>query len=352
MIIGRGELLGMLNLTGKVNSSLPILDSVLLRQDRSKLSFAWTDLVTSIQVTQDVKADGGLELNLAVPTKTLKNSLELMGDSGVILELCEEGLVVSDRYTKSIIKSHFEAGDFPTMPSQIGHKEKEIEIELAPFLEGLKKVLFAVSQDWGKKSICGIQVEFFKNRVELTATDGRQLANWTIAGEFSKAKFTLPTAAVVVLLKLKGNIVKIRVKKQLVQFEVGEVLETVLAIEHTFPSWKEVMPERKGYHKSVLDKKEVTKALKIASKIDSISTLTFGRELTIETDNPDTKIIQSIPSSGNRTVTKVKLNNKYLSEGIRAIEGDEIEIRVKDGENSIMLREERYTYLLMPVKVE
>jgi len=360
MIIGKGELLGMIGLTGKVNGySLPVLNCVLLKERENKLSFAWTDLVTSVQVNQLIREDGTKKVKVVVPAKMLQESLELLSDSGITVQLDERGLRVADRKTESMIKagSCIEPKEFPVIPGRI--KGKERELELSELLQGLKNVVFAVSTDYAKENLCGVYAEFHADRLDLTGTDATHLANYTIPGKFAEDTFLLPAEAVRVLLKLKGDKVKVRSwepkpikeirQKKLVQFEVGSVLVTVHVPHLAYPRWRDAVPVE-GYEDVVLPKTELVKTLKTAAKIDSTSTFIFaGKKLIVETDNEERKVRQEMPCHGRQEIT-IKLNIKKLMEGIRQVEGDQVEMGLKKETESIMIRAGNYRYHLMPVQ--
>ena len=352
MLIAKKKLLEMIELTGKDCRTIPVLEAVLLEQKDGNLNFRWSNLGQMIEINEPVKGEGNCIL--AVPQKILKESVKMLKEDEISIDInCDEGLraKVSDGKIESTIKNCFPAEEFPELPKRIDAKGEEIEASV--FLEGLKKVLFAMSADEMRLNLCGVYIELSEDSLEFTATTGVQLANWKVEGKFNKSQFILPTEAVKMLLKLlkKEGIVKIRKNKEYVQFELDNVLETFHLEDLKFPDWRASVYIDDSYEKIILDKKEFAEILK-TSKIESASKFIFNNQkLVIETENMDRKIRQKISYNGNVNIT-ILLDCKVLIEGIKQIESPDLRIWLKKKNDAIAIKGDNYQYFLMPRKSE
>ena len=353
MLIAKKKLLEMIELTGKDSGTLPILGAVLLEQKNGNLCFRWSNLSEMIEINEPIEGNGNWVL--AVPKKILKESVQMLKGDKISVDIdVDTGRVkVSDGKIESTIKNCFPAEEFPMLPKRIETEEEEIETSI--FLEGLKKVLFAVSRDENRSYLCGVHIEFSKDGLDFTATTGAQLANWSLPIRLSEHRFQfiLPTKGVRMLLKslAGGDYIKIRKNKEYVQFELDNVLETFHLEDLKFPKWRELISVDDS-KEVVLDRKEFVGTLKTTLKIEPTARFVFdNQELTVIAENLDRRIEQKISYSGDVNIS-VGLNCKLLNEGIKQIKDSELRIRLKGKGDAITIKEGNYQYFLMPVDLD
>jgi len=353
MLIAKKKLLEMIELTGKDSGTLPILGAVLLEQKNGNLCFRWSNLSEMVEINEPIKGNGNCVL--AVPKKMLKESVQMLKEDEINVDIdVDRGQVkVSDGKIESTVKNCFPAEEFPVLPKRIEAEEEEIETSI--FLEGLKKVLFAVSRDENRSNLCGVHIEFLERDLAFTATTGAQLANWTLPIRLSEHRFQfiLPTKGVRMLLKLlaEGDHIKIRKNKEYVQFELDNLLETFHLEDLKFPEWRELV-SMDDSREVVLNRKEFVSTLRTTLKIEPVARFVFdNQELTVIADNLDRRIEQKISYNGDVNIS-VGLNCKLLNDGIKQIKDSELRIRLKGKGDAITIKEGNYQYFLMPVDLD
>lgn len=223
---------------------LPILSSIFLKTQDSRLVLAATDLYLGIRssLVVEVKEKG----SLVVDGDTFRSIINSLPPGKISLELVDSVLNISQEKTK--IKLSCQAADeYPKFPKVVGKSFslKTIDLEKIHNL-----VVFASSNDQTRPVLTSLLMSFSNKGLKVIGTDGFRLASIV----FNKLSFPfnrdllVPAKALSELLRIakqgEAEEVEIIVDDELKQllFKVGQVDFFVRLIEGDFPPYQKIIP--------------------------------------------------------------------------------------------------------------
>lgn len=223
---------------------LPILSSIFLKTQDSRLVLAATDLYLGIRssLVVEVKEKG----SLVVDGDTFRSIINSLPPGKISLELVDSVLNISQEKTK--IKLSCQAADeYPKFPKVVGKSFslKTIDLEKIHNL-----VVFASSNDQTRPVLTSLLMSFSNKGLKVIGTDGFRLASIV----FNKLSFPfnrdllVPAKALSELLRIakqgEAEEVEIIVADELKQllFKVGQVDFFVRLIEGDFPPYQKIIP--------------------------------------------------------------------------------------------------------------
>ncbi len=383
-----------LSIVGKVinkNTTLPILNNVLLKTDKKGLKLSSTNL--ELGVTYWIGGKIEEEGEITIPTKLFANFISNLPNDNVEIRLREDVLSIKCNGYKTNIKG-LSAKEYPIMPKI--ETEPIFKIRSSEFKYALSQVLPAVSNSESRMELTGILLDISqirKNKITLVATDSYRLAEKTVTLE----KANISEEA----LKTLGEVNSIIIPKNTVQElvrdldEGEEILEVTLSerqilfnfgkanmisrlIEGKYPDYKQVIPESYKIKVSV-SLKELLNAIRVASLFTNISnnsielkisSATKSVEVSAETSEVGSNITK-IPaemsmepargeekkskddSEGLDENLKVVYNYKYLLDGLNSIGGEKAVLNINGASAPTILKspgKEDFVYVIMPVR--
>src|SRR3989339_1900859 len=162
------------NLTSHFISSkaqLPILANILIKADKTKLTFSATNLENSI--TTSIAAKIEKEGEITVNGKILNDIVSNLSSGTIEIEMVKEQIKLSSlKFKSNILGSN--TSDFPKLPKDIG--KKPIILNKEEFIKSLSKILFSVSLDETRPILTGVLFLFKNKSLSLVATDGFRLS--------------------------------------------------------------------------------------------------------------------------------------------------------------------------------
>ncbi len=223
---------------------LPILSSIFLKTQDSRLVLAATDLYLGIRssLVVEVKEKG----SLVVDGDTFRSIINSLPPGKISLELVDSVLNISQEKTK--IKLSCQAADeYPKFPKVVGKSFslKTIDLEKIHNL-----VVFASSNDQTRPVLTSLLMSFSNKGLKVIGTDGFRLASIV----FNKLSFPfnrdllVPAKALSELLRIakqgEAEEVEIIVADELKQllFKVGQVDFFVRLIEGDRPPYQKIIP--------------------------------------------------------------------------------------------------------------
>ncbi|MCC6643464.1 DNA polymerase III subunit beta, partial [Candidatus Peregrinibacteria bacterium] len=159
-----------LNIVGKAisqNTTLPVLNNVLLKAEAGKLHFAGTNLEIAIQtfIPAEVKGEGAL----TVPSKLLMSYISLLKDEKVELSVDEnQTLLIKSASSQTKIKG-IAAEEFPIIPTV--NKDQYFKVGRADFDMAIAQTVFAAATNTARPVLSGILFDLKKDGLKLVATD-------------------------------------------------------------------------------------------------------------------------------------------------------------------------------------
>ena len=367
-----------LNVVGKIinkNSTLPILNNVLLKTEKGRLKLSSTNLEIGINYLIGGKVES--EGEITVPTKLFHNFVSNLPAGNVEIKLREDVLSVKCNGYKTNIKG-LDAKEYPLTP----------KIDVKPIFKinsfilkkALSQVIPAISSSESRIEITGVFMDLSnldKNSVTLVATDSYRLAESFINIDKDSVnkdyKDILGNAISIIIPKdtiveLVRNLddqeddVEVIISEGQILFNFGNANIISRLIEGKYPDYKQIIPND---FKTIIniDKNEIIKATKVTSLFSDISNNSIelklmagskNLEITSETNDlgsNNTKIAVQI--EGDNKDINMLHNYKSLIDGLNNISGDKVILKINDDNSPMVLTsdvDKNYTYIIMPTR--
>ena len=354
-------------LTGR-NSTLPILNNVLIEALPNFLKISSTDLETGIEWWGLCKTEE--EGKITIPAKILTQVINSLTDEKIEIEDKNDTLFIKTTNFKTQIKG-FTADDFPIIPQF--SKENFIEISAQELKEGLSDVVDIASTSQIRPEISGIYFVFKKDVVNLVATDSFRLVERSIKSNNYKNSFTddikfilsqKTTKEVINILQENIGSVKIYYSESQILFETSlnevdhpEINLISRQIEGNYPAYKEIIP--KEYKtRIIIDKESLVKQIKLAGlfagKINEIKIKNDKRCLEILSRDLDlgenSSTLEAVIDGED---TEISFNYKFVLDGINRVKTKNAILELQGNSGAGVIRDEEgidYIYVVMPIK--
>lgn len=360
------ELAEALNVVSRAigsNSTLPILNNILLEAKGNALWLSATNLEVAIKtkIICNVEFEG----SITVPAKLFFSYVNLLSKEDLVLEELDDlSLSVSGSNSETKIKG-LKAEDYPTMPEV--SNEVSFDVNSKVFSSALKKVVFSCSNKADRPFLAGVYMFTEGNKFYLVATDSYRLSECSIDLDKNVDGISciVPSKTMGELEKImemnpKQNVEVILGQSQ-IAFRCGETLVLSRLIDGQFPDYKKIIPAE---HKTSvsLGLSELQQALKrvslFAKEVEDAVSLEFDSEnekvfiSTQETLIGTDKNEISIAISGEST--KISVNSQYLMDVLNVIGDSVVSLQVTDRILPIKVldkKEPNFQYIIMPLKV-
>jgi len=347
--------------------TLPILNNVLLKGEKTFISFTTTNLEIGLRWWSLAKIEK--EGEIIVPTRLFSTLIGFLPNGPLELETDGLFLDIKAGEYKSRIKG-FSPEDFPLLP-QVNQEEK-VDLNSQVFCQALSQVFDIASPSLARPEISGIFFHFQKEQIKIVATDSFRLGEKKIFSRLPLTKeysFILPqlTAREVV------NVFSEKEGEFKIYFSPNQVLfESILSetnhpqihlvsrlIEGDFPDYQAIVP-KKYEIQIVLSKNEFLNQIKSASlfsgKINEVKLNVLPQKGKVEifSQNPDLgEYKSSLPGKIKGKTLSVSFNHRFLAEGLLKIKSPEVIFELTDEEEPAVLKPvglEDYLYVIMPIK--
>ena len=363
-----------LNIVGKIinkNTTLPILNNILLKTEKGRLKLSSTNLELGINYWVGGKIEE--EGEITVPTKLFANFISNLPNSNVEIKLKGDVLNIKcDKY-KTNIKG-LSAKEYPLIPKI--EAEPVFKINSSDFKQALIQVLPAISNSESRIEITGVFLDLSKldkNKITLVTTDSYRLAEKTL---ILKEENVNKEA-----LSLAGNISSVIIPKNAIQELIRDLddeslLEVVISenqilfkfnnanmisrlLEGKYPDYKQIIPN-KFETEAVVNINETANAIRVAglfvSASNNIRLKTYPNsnilEVSSETSeigNNNTKVAAEIKGKD----LEVMYNHRYLSDGFGGIDGEKVVLKINSEKLPTVLTsatDKSLLYIIMPVR--
>jgi DNA polymerase III subunit beta len=325
-----------------------------LEGDELRLAGVDRDLTIQTHVTVAGTTDGAAVL----PSRLAIDIVRALEPGAVTME-------AADKITAG--RSNFSVRSLPTdeFPRLAPPAGDPVTLEATVLAAALRQVVRAASRDNDRPVLTGVLMTATDGGVRLVATDSYRLAVRDLPGSTvlsAGQKVLLPSRALDELQRLLGSgieSVELRLGEFEAHFDVGPTRLTTRLLEGDYPNYQGLIP--KGYpnrlivgRDGLLDAvRRVRLMTRDATTPVRLSLRADGVELTVIT--PDLgQATEDVDAKYEGPEFTIAFNPVYLSEGVEAIEGDEVALETKDAGKPATIRATEgpdYLYLLMPVKV-
>ena len=356
----------------------PVLANILLTADAGtgKLSLTGFDLNLGIQtsVPATVEVSGAITL----PAKLFSEIIsKLSVDSPVNLlsdQLGEKVKLTSKNGSYQM--RGMNADEFPDLP--LVQNGTSLKINPLSFGNALRATLFASSSDEAKQILTGVNLTFNGSSLVAAATDGHRLAvlnsldsisesNSEINNEDNRIEVTLPSKSLREIERFisswkNDNEVSFFYDRGQVVFNASDQVITTRTLEGNYPNYNQLIPDKYS-HTLEFERKTFISALeRIAVLAEQHNNVV---KIIKEEASQFVKIIadaqdvgsgsESIPVKYDGPNIQIAFNVRYLLEGIKAIDSDNILLRCNSPTTpaifSPIQEPDSFIYLVMPIQI-
>src|SRR6476661_8881305 len=277
--VERADLLRSLSHVHRVverRNTIPILANVLVRADRSQLSFKATDL--DLEVIESISAEvspGGVT---TVPAHMFYEIVRKLPEGAqIVLEATGDRATMSIRAGRSrFTLQTLPESDFPDLAA--GDMAHKFTLAAADLKRLINKTQFAISTEETRYYLNGIYLHTAGSGKNLAlravATDGHRLAQVDLpapAGAEGMPSIIVPRKTVGEIQRLIEDIdgdVTVELSQAKIRFTVGSVVLTSKLIDGTFPDYGRVIPHANDKRLEV-ERKEFEQAVDRVSTVSS-----------------------------------------------------------------------------------
>lgn len=359
------DLSNALSITNKAvgtNSTLPVLNNVLLKAEGKNLYFTTTNL--EIAISYFIEADIKNEGEITIPSKLLTNYVNYLKDSQVDIEVEEgESMLVKTNDSKTRIKG-ISASEFPSIP--VVEKEGSFTVSAKDLSVAINQVAFAAALNTTRPILTGVYFSVSSDELKMVATDSYRLAEKTLKPKVSSGDITciVPVKTVLELGSILGTLskdvdVEVIVSKNQIYFSIDKVKITSRLIEGQFPNYNQVIP-KSSETKVFLNVGELSLVLKrinLFAKENNNKVLlrTSSEGLLVTTDVTqlgvgEVKMKTKIEGKDN----EIALNSQYILDLLSNIGTNEVVLELGDKTNPAIFRpvdKQGYVHIIMPLKI-
>ncbi len=378
LVCSQSELNAALQLVSRAVATRPthpVLANVLLTADAGtgRLSLTGFDLNLGIQtsLSASVEISGATTL----PAKLFGEIIsKLSNDSPVDLSSDETGEKVELKSKNGSYQMRgLNADDFPDLP--LVQSGAPLKINPFIFANALKSTLFASSSDESKQILTGVHLTFDGTSLQAAATDGHRLAVLNLKEAIhnnnsdnpEKIQVTLPSKS---LREIERFIISTKDQKEISLFyDRGQVvfisldqIVTTRTLEGVYPNYNQLIPPSFSNVLEFNRKTFISALERIAVLADQhnnvikISKDSTSDLVRITADAQDVGSgLESIPVKFNGDSIQIAFNVRYLLEGLKVFEGDNILLRCNSPTTPAIFSPnedvDSFTYLVMPVQI-
>ncbi len=340
--------------------TMPILSNVLLSTQGSKLSITATDLEVEMVAEAEVKSDGTGDIT--VPGRKLHDIFRALPEgTSVEFNLSGDRLTIKSgrsRFTLSTLR----AADFPTI-DEIGAKQT-LRLNKADLRRLVEKTHFSMAQQDVRYYLNGLLLETEKKRLRAVATDGHRLALSEVdllAPATRDEQLIVPRKGVLELSRLLDGDgeVEVALGANHVRVQLDGVRLTSKLIDGRFPEYSRVVPAQP---KNILkaDRNLFRQALQRTAilsneKYRGVRLELAPNSVVLQANNPEQEeAVETLEVEYAGDAMEIGFNVNYLLDAMAAVDSEQVEFGVTDGNSSCLIREpggDRTKFVVMPMRL-
>src|SRR3989338_7709141 len=297
--VNKKNLKKALNLVEKIvskNTSLPILNNILLKTENGRLKVSATNLEIGVNYVIGAKIEEVGQI--AVPSRIISDFIGNILDDKVSLTTKNNILSInSERYKTQILG--FDAKDFPIIPKIKSKPLAAIPVKL--IRNSLVAVLDSVAISETRPELAGVFVDFDKDKIVFAATDSFRLTEKSVDFKnIQKQSFILTRNTVIELIRITNELdgdLTFNISDSQVSFSNDDFEMVSRIVDGNYPDYKKIIPE-KFVSKVLVRKDELDKAIRLAglfsTNVSDIKINCSEKGITILAKNSDKGEIETL----------------------------------------------------------
>ena len=340
--------------------TMPILSNVLVSAQDGSVSITATDLEVEMVARAEVRVDAPGEIT--VPGRKLHDICRAVPDgTNVEVSLSGERVTVKagrSRFTLSTLR----AADFPTV-EQIAAKQT-LRLTRKDLRRLVEKTHFSMAQQDVRYYLNGLLLETESKKLRAVATDGHRLALSEIELEAAAARdeqLIVPRKGVLELNRLlegDGD-VEIGLGQNHIRVQLDGIRLTSKLIDGRFPEYGRVIPNQPR-NVITADRNLLRQALQRTAilsneKYRGVRLELSSNSVVLQANNPEQEeAVETIEVDYGGEPMEIGFNVNYLLDALAAVDSEQVEFGVTDGNSSCLIREpggNGTKFVVMPMRL-
>lgn len=342
-------------------STIPSTEGIFIQAKNSCLTLTGYDL--EVGITTSIDCTTQTEGSIVVNARLFCDILRRLPSSTVTVTVDAHNLckIASGESEFSLVG--IPANDYPELPTVSGGIP--FAIKQGVLRDMVKQTIFAVAVQDIKPVHKGIKFEVENNNLRLISCDGFRLAIRNEAIEYSgdDMTFVVPAKTLSEVIKLADNDeenITFSIGKKFILFEIGNYRIISRLLEGEFFNYKNAIPAES------LTKARVNLKL-ILESVERISLLITGKiksPIRCVFDDNTIRISSAtalgsandkIPASIEGKRVEIGFNNTYLTDCLRTVDADEVNIELSSPVSPIIIRPiegDSFIFLIIPMRLK
>ena len=350
------------------NSVLPVLRHLEMRFDpeNSLIQIHGTDLEIrmGIRLPAQIKVEGEAVQSCLIPARTFADILGMLEEEQVRMEVTDYDLLIHTNGSKTRLSLSTEDNFPPEFSLDASHSLLSLPIQ--DLKRALQRVLSAASVDSSRPALNAVLFDLKEKSLHLVAADGYRLAVDAVPvqrAETEERKYLLPLKTAKKLLRSlpeEDGALSIQSSREYMLLRWGEKSFWALLVQNVYPDWRQVVYTGEGDALPGEATPFPREALQMAVKRAEI----FAR------DGQIPHLIRFVPTETGMRVSgegvgigkseqdvecaihsPFALNGLYLSQALLGMDSEFPRLHLTDGSNAVILSEENFIYVIMPLFV-
>lgn len=342
--------------------SMPVLEGILITARGDRLHLVATDLELSIEsyVPARIEAEGAAVLSGKVFGQIVR---KLEGED-VVYRTGGKGIARIESGRSQFTVHTMPDEDFPALPEV--DESQMWRIGQGSLRRMIRQTAFAAASDDARPFLTGVLIEVEGDQIRMVATDSSRLAyreGTLLEPAAEKASGIVPVRTLLELLRILDSDdeseVAFSVSRSQAVFRMAGTQVISRVIDGQFPNYRGVFPGEQPT-KIRLDRDQFLAAVErvslVARRNTPVVKLKFSED-TLFLSSREAEVgeaYEEIPARVEGPGVETAYQSRYLTDLLRAVEGDEILIELGDGlkQGKISPADQSdYVYIVMPVRV-
>lgn len=352
----------------KYNSTLPILNNILITTDKGRLRISSTDLEIGFSswISSKIEKEG----SITVPAQLLSQFVNNLPNKQITLEEKDLKLYLNCDNIKASING-LSADDFPIIPKLNNSSVLNINSKILKAV--LSSVINSSALSDSRPEISGVYIKIEPDQVKFIATDSFRLAHKTLfLSEEMKKKvkinvsklqnIILPLRTVNEIIRILGDRdgnVEITIDQNQIKFEFDDIYLVSRLVEGSYPDYEAIIP--KSFEtKCYVSRNDLEEVVKLAgcfsSRLNDIILKTNSEKSYLEVSsnhiefgNHEARINSEVKGKD----VNIVFNWRYVLDGLKNLNEDDIIFEFNGDQKPAMIKpvkETDFFYVLMPIK--
>ena len=336
-------------------TALPVLQGLLCEVSGTTLRVTGTDLDMTVRTQAEVEVME--EGRAVIPGRLLSEAVRKMPAGPVTIGVTDGDIEIEGngpRFTLRLLSVE----DFPTQEDLV---TDGVEVDGEALGDAISQVVIAASGDGARPILTGVLFESSDEGLRMVATDSYRLAKVDLAGVGLEGTALVPARGLRELTRTVGApkvTAQLRDREAVFSSDRGTL--RLRLIDGNFPKYQSLLPDTYP-NQVILDKEVLLDALGRVTLVAEdhipvrLNLMEGGVEVSVSRQDVGGET-EHLPGefSGSDDEVSIAFNPRYLQDGVTAISGDQVRIRVIDSYKPSVLdagSEGEFLYLLMPVRV-